>query len=573
MTPDRFLEQFGYLADAPNGIAKLRELILQLAVRGKLVAQDPNDEPASVLLEKIRAEKERLVTQGKIKNTKPLPPIEPDEVPFDVPQSWAWERFSRFVIEIATGPFGSMVHKTDYVAGGVPLINPSHLIDGTVVADPNVSVSSSVAEKLASYALKEGDIVMARRGEMGRCAVVDQHSAGWLCGTGSFVLRFHEDVSRQYVILLFLTPSVKKYLGGKSVGSTMTNLNHGILLRMPVPFPPAPEQRRIVAKVDQLMSLCDELEAKKNQRTETHNRLVRAAHHPLTQARDHAELQSAWRRIRGNFDQLHTTLDSVRTLRQTILQLAVQGKLVPQDPNDEPASVLLEKIRAEKERLVAEGKIKNTKPPPSIKPDEVPFGVPQGWAWVRFNALIDPSAPLSYGVLVPGPDTPTGVPFVRLGDLDIESPAAQPSKRISAEVEKQYERTRLAGGEILLGVVGSIGKLGLAPASWRGANIARAVCRIQVSGFVTKRYVIRLLQSEFMQSVFHGDTRTLAQPTLNVGLIRNALVPVPPAREQCQIVQKIDQLLALCDELEAKIKAKESTAQHFAEAVVAELAA
>ncbi len=124
-----------------------------------------------------------------------------------------------------------------------------------------------------------------------------------------------------------------------------------------------------------------------------------------------------------------------------------------------------------------------------------------------------------------------------------------------------------------MGVVGSIGKLGIAPTTWRGANIARAVCRIQISKVIEKRYVVRLLQSEMMQAAFHSDTRTLAQPTLNVGLIRNAAAPLAPAVEQARIVAKVDQLMALCDELEAKIAANQTTAQRFAEAVVAELAA
>ncbi|MBC3810905.1 restriction endonuclease subunit S [Undibacterium aquatile] len=260
------------------------------------------------------------------------------------------------------------------------------------------------------------------------------------------------------------------------------------------------------------------------------------------------EKKSGRGRASGNANSVY----GIKKLRELILELAVRGKLVPQDPNDEPASELLKRIQDEKAKLAADGKIKKDKPLAANVESENPFDLAYGWEWVRFNDIVDPAYSISYGVLVPGSDEKEGIPFVRIADLDIKNPPFKPEKSISREIDAQYERTRLEGGEILMGVVGSIGKLGIAPESWKGANIARAICRIKVTDHVCKAYVALLLQSRFMQDNFIGDTKTLAQPTLNIGLIRLSLTPLAPIKEQHRIVAKVDELMALCDQLEAQ---------------------
>lgn len=256
-----FIQQhFDELYSVKENVAELRKAILQLAVMGRLLPQNPNDPPASELLKEIEVEKQRLVKEGKIKQPKPIAPIKPEEMPYEMPNGWEWVRFGDLTTEIATGPFGSMIHKRDYVFDGIPLINPSHMIDGKIVQDQSISVSKKMAKTLSSYKLCENDIVMARRGEMGRCAVVNNLSDGFLCGTGSFVLRFIDKLNRQYILNVFKTENIQEYLGVNSVGTTMTNLNHNILNNMPVLLPPLPEQHRIVARIDQLMALCDQLD-------------------------------------------------------------------------------------------------------------------------------------------------------------------------------------------------------------------------------------------------------------------------------------------------------------------------
>lgn len=229
---------------------------------GKLVPQDPNDEPASELLKKIAAEKTKLVKEGKIKKEKPLPPISANEKPFPVPSAWQFVRLLPLSYEIGTGPFGSMIHQSDYVLGGIPLVNPSHMIGDLISEDAAVAVDQQKAKELSSYRLYAGDIVLARRGEVGRCAIVTKREDGWLCGTGSFYLRLSHAISRRFMALVFRATTTRSYLVGKAVGTTMVNLNHGILNSLPIALPPLAEQHRIVAKVEELIALCDQLKAR-----------------------------------------------------------------------------------------------------------------------------------------------------------------------------------------------------------------------------------------------------------------------------------------------------------------------
>lgn len=258
----RLSTHFDTLFTTEASIDALKQTILQLAVMGKLVPQDPSDEPASALLARIATEKAQLVKEKKIKKEKPQPAISENEKPFELPQGWEWCRFSNLSTEVATGPFGSMISASEYISDGIPLINPSHMVNGEIIEDKEITVSMSKANQLDGYRIKSGDVVMARRGEMGRCALVTERENNWLCGTGSFVLKFSAEVNRQYILLMFQSKWVRGYLSGSSVGSTMVNLNHGILNKLPIMLPPPQEQSRVILMVDRLMALCDQLKSR-----------------------------------------------------------------------------------------------------------------------------------------------------------------------------------------------------------------------------------------------------------------------------------------------------------------------
>ncbi len=365
---------------------------------------------------------------------------------------------------------------------------------------------------------------------------------------------------RAKVASLFVSTAGQKTVNQAHVGSITISL------------PPLAEQHRIVARVEELMKLCDALEQSGRLADEQHARLTSTLFDAMAASESAHALAKNWQRIAEHFDLMLDRPEAIDALEQTILQLAVRGLLVPQDANDEPARSLRQRIHSERAGLFASGAAKREKTLKPVEEGEAAFSLPKTWAWVRFDELVRADKPIAYGVLVPGPDTPDGVPFVRLADLSLHSPAAKPEKSISADVDAQFARTRLEGGEILLGVVGSVGKLGVAPDSWKGANIARAICRVVPTSLVDRRYVLNLLQSEFMKIRFIGDTRTLAQPTLNVGLIRECPTPLPPLAEQYRIVARVEELRCLCAQLRERLVEARRTQSQLADALVAEIA-
>ena len=332
------IKHFELLCTAADGVSRLRQSIRMLAVQGKLVAQDSNETPASDLLAKILAAKGESVAKSRVTRVNA-------EQHTHLPPGWQRARFGDYINALFTGPFGSLIHKEDYVVGGVPLVNPSHMIGGRVTPDPKVSVSKEMAAKLSAYRLAAGDVLLARRGEVGRYALVTHDEDGWLCGTGSFFVRLHDECDRRYFGLILEDPVLRSHLQGASVGSTMTNLNQRILMETVLAIPPLAEQARIVARVDELMRLCDALEAKGKLEAAQHAKLLEALLGALTGSGSPEELADNWQRVSMHFDLLLDRPEAVDALEQTILQLAVRGLLVPQDPSDEPACVLLQKIR------------------------------------------------------------------------------------------------------------------------------------------------------------------------------------------------------------------------------------
>ncbi len=285
-------------------------------------------------------------------------------------------------------------------------------------------------------------------------------------------------------------------------------------------------------------------------------------------------------------EQQHATLTTelahqralLKQLRQAILQEAVQGKLteawrgeLPKRVRDDyHASELLKRIRAEKEALVKAGKLRKPKPLPPIKPEEVPFELPEGWVWARLGDLRDPNYTITYGVLVPGPDKPGGIPFVRIQDLDFAEEGVAPSKHIALEVDAQYRRTNLRGGEILIGVVGGVGKLAIAPNSWKGANIARAVARLVANKFIDRDYLFLALSSPWVQSYFNKGYKSI-QPTLNVAVLERTPIPIPPITEQKCVLAQIKTQLTECAEMERELDTSTTIADSLLQSVLSEV--
>lgn len=232
-----------------ENISVLKSKLIDAAIQGKLAEQLSEDGTAEELYQQIQEEKQALIKAGKIKKEKALAEITNDEIPFEIPDSWIWVRLSNLMLLMSTGPFGSMLHKSDYIENGIPVINPANIVDGSIIPSTKMQISMETKSRLIAYELHEGMIVMGRRGEMGRCAVVGPAEDGWLCGTGSFFMKPSSEMCSDFVSLIISSPYSKAFLSGQSIGMTMDNLNQSILQSMPVPLPPLAEQTRIMEKL------------------------------------------------------------------------------------------------------------------------------------------------------------------------------------------------------------------------------------------------------------------------------------------------------------------------------------
>jgi type I restriction enzyme S subunit len=487
--------------------------------------------------------------------------VEDHEKYFLLPPNWEWVRLGS-IQEFTNGYAFKSSQFTEFGVGVIRIGDVSK--DGKVTPKDMRYLPVAIAEDVPpQFFVHPQDLVITMTGDV-KPGINDTKESFLLNQRVGKLTPYL--VSRQFLFIYLTTVAQQKI--DNAFGGVIPNVSTREINESVMGLPPLEEQHRIVQKVDELMALCDRLEQQTSDQLEAHETLVDTLLGTLTQSENAAELADNWARLAAHFDTLFTTEQSIDKLKQTILQLAVMGRLVEQDAGDESASVLLGKLNDRRVQVLADKKTRVAGKINPVTSENQPFHLPTGWAWCRFEQLIDPRFSISYGVLVPGADATDGVPLIRVADLSLSPQQSLPEKRISPDVDVKHAKTRLVGGEILLCVVGSIGKIGIAPRSWEGANIARAICRLMPSPLISKEFLLLLLQTDFMQEKFGADTRTLAQPTLNVGLIKVAETPLPPISEQHRIVQKVDELMALCDQLKERLNQASETRNQLAEAVV-----
>lgn len=551
------------------GIKKLRELILELAVRGLLVPQDSGDEPASELLKKIAAEKAKLVKEGKIKKDKPLPPISNQDLQIALPNGWSLARLGSFVSIVRGITFPASEKNSEPAPGLVACLRTAN-VQAEIDWEDLLYIDSSFIRRDDQY-LHTGDIVMSMansRELVGKVSYVgsmpvEQATFGGFLG----VIRPYQ-LRPSYLMCFLRAPQVRASLiDSASQTTNIANISLEKLNPLAVALPPLTEQHRIVAKVDELMALCDQLEQQADASLGAHQTLVETLLSALTSAADHAQFASAWQRIAGHFDTLFTTEESIDQLKQTILQLAVMGKLVPQDPNDEPASELLKKIAAEKAKLVKEGKIKKDKGLPEIAKTKVPFGFPSSWECVGLQTI----AAVGTGA-TPARDNnayyhPPAFSWVTSGETSQQF-VSETREKISAKAVVDTNVTIYPPGTLIVAMYGQGRTRGqitelLIPA---GTNQACAAIQLIDPASAHRSYIKIFFQKAYedIRSLAEGG----AQPNLNVGKISETVLPLPPLPEQHRIVAKVDELMVLCDQLKSRLSDAQTTQLHLADALV-----
>ena len=529
---------------------QLKNSILQWAIQGKLVPQDSNDEPASVLLDKIRQEKERLIKEKKIKRDKNASIIYhgednsyyekilatgevkciDEEIPFEIPQGWEWCRMSTLTTRFSTGPFGTMLHKEDYTDNGVAVINPTNIINHKISLNNIKQISLAKAKELQGYAVNKGDIILARRGDLRKSAIITDLEDSCIAGTGSFIIHLLGIVN-SFFILFYGSPYVQDYLITDSVGTTMNNLNQKLLSRLLIPIPPRTEQVRIVSVIDGLFNLVN-----------------------------------IYDRMKSELDLLNNSLRE--NIKKSILQEAIQGKIVPQEVEEGTAQELLEQIKTEKQKLVKEGKLKKSALNDSVIfrgddnryceksgedticiDDEIPFDIPANWAWVRLDDICSfihrgksPKYSLieKYPVVAQKCNQWSGFSIEKAKFIEPQSISSYKEEYILQDKDLMWNSTGL----------GTLGRMAIYNKKLNPYELAVADSHVTVirpyKQYVVSEYLYYYFASNTVQSVIEdksdGSTK---QKELSTKTVKSYIVPLPPMEEQIRIVEKVEKLTQL----------------------------
>jgi type I restriction enzyme S subunit len=551
------------------GIKRLRELILDLAVRGKLVPQYTGDEPASVLLDKIAIEKDKLVADNKIKKQKSLSAITGKECPFELPIGWQWSRLGSVGLG-ATGKTPSTKHP-EFFDGDIQFVGPGNITPQGVMLKSDKFLTELGIEQSTSALL--GDILMVCiGGSIGKSAIAKERIA---FNQQINALRPIELLS-DYLKIAVSTDVFYQSVIDKSTGSATPIINRGKWEELLVPVAPLAEQRRIVDKVDELMSLCDDLEQQTEESISAHQTLVEVllatlTNPPQTTSGKADSFQQNWQRIAENFDVLFTTEHSIEQLKQTILQLAVMGKLVPQNLSDEPASVLLKKMDEEKELLIASKKIKKQKQLPELIEAEQSYILPSGWA---YSYMQDICSLITDGTHQTPVYSENGRPFVSAQCVKPFVFIPDKCRYVSEEHYQGYIKNRKPEkGDVLLARVGA----GIGEAAVIDIDLEFA---IYVSTCLLKPYRIGI-SPDFLVVWLNSpvgrlfsETNTLgkgvSQGNLNLSLIRQFIVGIPPLSEQLRIVAKVNELMVMCEQLKTSLNEVQIIQLKFADTIVAQ---
>ena len=567
------LSNLDILATAPGGVARLRELILTLAVQGKLVPQDPADEPASVLRTKIRAEKDRLIAEGKIKRDKPLAAIEDEEKPFGLPEGWEWVRLGDLCSYIQRGKGPAYADHSEHRVVSQKCVRWY----GLDLAPARFVTTESLTKYEAIRFLRAGDLLWnsTGTGTIGRACLVPlaQDKGGLVADSHVTVVRPMQIDSR-FLWRWIQSPYVQNEIEGSASGTTnQIELNTSTVINHLVPLPPLAEQSRIVTRVEELMRLCDALEAKGRLEAAQHAQLVSTLLGALTASATPEELADHWQRVAQHFDLLLDRPAAIDALEQTLLQLAVRGLLVPQDPADEPVSALLARIRTEKDRLIAEGKINRDNPLPPIADEEKPFELPVGWEWVRVGEVVEM---LNGYAFKSEWFKQAGVRLLRNvnvshGHVDWSQPAM-----LDPFAAKDYEPFALRAGDIVLSLDRPIISTGLKYAVIRESDLPclllQRVARLaSCTGVVSSEFLVLWLQSDlFMGTIDPG--RSNGVPHISTKQVAGLAFALPPLAEQSRIVTRVTALRRLCADLRQRLAERQSVQARLAEALVASVA-
>lgn len=490
---------------------ELKSSILQLAIQGKLVEQRPEEGTGEELYQQIQAEKKRLIQEGKIKKERPLPEIAEDEVPFEIPEGWKWVRLSR-IASVLNGDRGkNYPAKSTLLHEGIPFISALNLDGKGVIDDDNLlCMSEQQYDRLGNGKLIKGDIVVCIRGSLGKHGRYPYERGAIASSLVILRLFLNHQVAAEFLMMYLDTPLFFSEIQKYNNGTAQPNLAANCLEQFLFPLPPLAEQKRIVAKIEELLPYLDRYE-------------------------------KAWNRL----EEFNRRFPA--DMQKSILQMAIQGKLVEQRPEEGTGEELYRQIQAEKKRLIQEGKIKKEKSLPEIAEDEVPFEIPEGWKWVRLNTISEAIV-----------DCPHSTPHY----IDLETPYCTIDTNCINEkgeiikwryVEATTYSIRIARlapqkDDIIYTREGSICRAAILP---DGKNICmgQRVMLIRCATGVFSLFLQRILMAPTVICSLTEKQKGIGAKHINVSDVCNLFIPLPPLAEQKRIVARLEEILPLCERL------------------------
>ena len=478
---------------------ELKNSILQLAIQGKLVEQRPEEGTAEELFARIQEEKQRLIKEGKIKKEKPLPEITEDEKPFEIPESWMWVRLG----EIFQHNTGKALNSTNRSGVSLKYITTSNLYWNRFELS-NLKEMFFTDTELEKCTVQKGDLLVCEGGDIGRAAIW-QSDDNIRIQNHIHRLRAYSTVCTEFFYYLFYLYKHAGWIGGKGIG--IQGLSSKAIHILVFPLPPFAEQKRIVAKIEELLPYIDRYE-------------------------------QAWSKL----EQFNRRFPE--DMKKSLLQYAIQGKLVEQRPEEGTAEELFSQIQEEKQRLIAEKKIKKEKPLPEITEDEKPFEIPESWMWVR---LLDVCKTIADGDHQAPPQVPSGIPFLVISNISKGNLDFSNTRYVTQEYFDSLAYERIAeSNDILFSVTGSYGIPVIVDCEQKFC-FQRHIALIK--GMININYLWLLLGSPVVKVQCDKVATGTAQKTVGLKSLKNIAVPLPPLAEQKRIVEKLEQLLPLCERL------------------------
>ena len=568
---EKFVESFPVLVEVAGSGDALRGFIIDLAVRGRLTEARSTDGSATDLLARVSTMRTKQGTVGRALNSEADSSIS-EGPPFPITPSWCWTNLGDIVVKLGAGstPLGG---KAVYREAGIKFLRSQNVWNDGLRLDAVAFIDPKTHEKMSGTWVEPGDILLNITGaSIGRCSVVPDAFDTANVSQHVAIVRLAQKELRRFLHLWICSPSFQKEIMSVQVGVSREGLSMKRLQEFAIPVPPLAEQKRIVARVDQLMALIDQLEAKQNRKRDLGARFTKASLESLTTAESPQALTTAWTRIQENWPCLLDHPDKVGELKRVVLEVAVRGSLVRQMSSDGTGASLMEQVLQERAHLIEGRRMTgrghdNDAAEAAFTPSH---DIPSSWRWCRLEDVA--------GHIVDGTHhTPTyvntGVDFISAKDIKNGHIVFEACRQISKEEFADLaKRCRPQRGNILVTKSGSIGDVAIVETD-RVFTLFESVALVPLVPSIDPKFASYVIYLE--ASGQFGDLRRKGMAVQHLHLVdlRSLPFPVPPLAEQKRIVAKVEQLMKLCDDLEAALRRSEDRAAKLAEAVVQEMVA